>query len=74
MQHKYIRDILDRTKMTEAKPVNSPMTTTTFFSMNDGIASVDPEEFRKIIVLLQYLFITRPDIYLWDKQACTIHA
>lgn len=61
-QRKYIRDILVKTNMEGAKSANTPMTSTTSLSLFDGNASVDAEEYRKIIGSLQYVTITRSDI------------
>jgi len=61
-QQRYILDILKRTNMTEAKPVNSPMATSTSLSAYEGEAFDNPTLFRSTIGALQYLCITRPDI------------
>ncbi|MCH96975.1 hypothetical protein A2U01_0017967, partial [Trifolium medium] len=38
-QHKYIYDLLDRTKMADAKIVHSPMSTSTSLTQHDGASS-----------------------------------
>uniref|UniRef100_A0A2N9FGM0 Reverse transcriptase Ty1/copia-type domain-containing protein n=1 Tax=Fagus sylvatica TaxID=28930 RepID=A0A2N9FGM0_FAGSY len=61
-QKKYILDILTRTKMSEAKPVSSPMASSTHLSVLDGDPCDDPTLYRSTVGTLQYLSITRPDI------------
>jgi hypothetical protein len=61
-QKKYILDILTRTKMSEAKPVSSPMASSTHLSILDGDPCDDPTLYRSTVGALQYLSITRPDI------------
>uniref|UniRef100_A0A2N9H347 Reverse transcriptase Ty1/copia-type domain-containing protein n=1 Tax=Fagus sylvatica TaxID=28930 RepID=A0A2N9H347_FAGSY len=61
-QKKYILDILTRTKMSEAKPVSSPMASSTHLSVLDGDPCDDPTLYRSTVGALQYLSITRPDI------------
>jgi hypothetical protein len=48
--------------MVAAKPVSSPMSTTTSLSAFDGTTFDDPTLYRSTIGALQYLCITRPDI------------
>lgn len=73
-QSKYIREILQKTNMIGAKAASTPMTTYISLSLFDGSASVDAEEFRKIIGSLQYLLITRPDIsFAVNKLAQYMH-
>ncbi|GAB2297069.1 hypothetical protein Dimus_038454 [Dionaea muscipula] len=61
-QSKYIRDLLGRTKMEDAKPVTSPLGTSTALTLKDESAHVDATMYRSVIGALQYLSITRPDI------------
>lgn len=61
-QHRYILDILNRTKMNEAKPINSPMASSTHLSAFEGDLFANPTLFRSTVGALQYLCITRPDI------------
>ncbi|PNX93880.1 retrovirus-related Pol polyprotein from transposon TNT 1-94 [Trifolium pratense] len=69
-QHKYIRDLLDRTKMADAKIVHSPMSTSTSLTQHNGASSVNITEYRSMIGSLQYLSMTRPDIaYTVNKLA-----
>jgi hypothetical protein len=60
-QHRYIVDILRRTKMLEAKPINSPMASSTHHSAFEGDLFPNPTLFRSTVGASQYLCITRPD-------------
>jgi hypothetical protein len=61
-QQRYILDILKRTKMLEAKPVNSPMASSTHLSAFKGNLFNDPTLYRSTVGALQYSCITRLDI------------
>jgi hypothetical protein len=61
-QQRYIKDILSHTKMIEAKPVNTPMASSTNLSAYEGEQFPDYTLFRSTVGALQYLSITRPDI------------
>jgi len=73
-QHRYILDILSRTKMTKAKPINCPMAFSTHLSAHEGDLFYDPNLFRSTVGVLQYLCITRPDIsFCVNKLAQFMH-
>uniref|UniRef100_A0A2N9G8U7 Reverse transcriptase Ty1/copia-type domain-containing protein n=1 Tax=Fagus sylvatica TaxID=28930 RepID=A0A2N9G8U7_FAGSY len=61
-QQRYIMDLLNRTKMTDAKPVSTPMASSTNLSAFDGEPFPDHTLFRSTVGALQYLALTRPDI------------
>uniref|UniRef100_A0A2N9IRZ5 Reverse transcriptase Ty1/copia-type domain-containing protein n=1 Tax=Fagus sylvatica TaxID=28930 RepID=A0A2N9IRZ5_FAGSY len=61
-QKRYILDILTRTHMLEAKPVSSPMASSTSLSAHEGEPFPDQTLFRSTVGALQYLSLTRPDI------------
>uniref|UniRef100_A0A2N9EEM0 Reverse transcriptase Ty1/copia-type domain-containing protein n=1 Tax=Fagus sylvatica TaxID=28930 RepID=A0A2N9EEM0_FAGSY len=61
-QQQYITDILSRTKMLEAKPVSTPMASSTNLSAYEGEPFPDHTLFRSTVGALQYLSIIRPDI------------
>jgi hypothetical protein len=61
-QHRYIMDLLVRTKMSEAKPINTPMASTTSLSAFEGEPFPDHTLYRSTVGALQYLALTRPDI------------
>jgi Reverse transcriptase (RNA-dependent DNA polymerase) len=62
-QSKYIYSILDRAKMQGTKPNYTPMTTGKLLSKFNGAAFEDPHLFRSIVGALQYVTITRSDIF-----------
>ena len=72
-QQRYIMDILKCTKMVEAKPVTSPMATSTPLSTFEGDLFSDPTLYRSTVGALQYLCITRPDIsfFVNSHSSCT---
>jgi hypothetical protein len=73
-QHRYILDILSRTKMTEAKPINCPMASSTHLSAHEGDLFSDHTLFHSTVGTLQYLCITRPNIsFCVDKLAQFMH-
>jgi len=61
-QSKYIRDQLYRTKIAEAQPISSPMTSTFKFSKNGGNLFQDLTVNRSVVGALQYATLTRPKI------------
>ena len=61
-QHHCIMDLLIRTKMSEAKPINTPMASTTNLSTFEGEPFPDHTLYRSTVGALQYLALTRPDI------------
>jgi hypothetical protein len=61
-QQRYILDLLKRTKMIDAKPVSSPMASTTSLTAHEGESFSDVTLFRSTVGALQYLSLTRPDI------------
>lgn len=62
MQHRYILDLLTRTNMVEAKPVSTPMQTTSKLTLHDSSLLADATQYKLIVGSLQYLAFTRPDI------------
>jgi len=61
-QHKYIADLLERTKMTDAKVVLTPLSTSISLTKDDSSPNTDATFYRSTIGSLQYLSMTRPDI------------
>ena len=72
-QHRYIMDLLLRTKMSEAKPINTPMASTTNLSTFEGEPFPDHTFYRSTVGALQYLALTRPDI-AFTVNKLSIHA
>jgi hypothetical protein len=61
-QHRYIMDLLLRTKMSEAKPITTPMASTTSLSAFEGEPFTDHTLYRSTVGALQYLALTWPNI------------
>lgn len=61
-QHKYFCDVLEQAKMTGAKLVATPFSTSTKLIAHDGSSCPNVTAFRQLVGALQYLSITRPDI------------
>ena len=61
-QKRYIKDILTKTKMLEAKPITTPIASSTSLSAHEKEPFPDHTLFKSTIGALQYLSITRPDI------------
>src|ERR1044072_5404797 len=61
-QQKYIRDLLNKVKMLDCKPISTPMVSSLRLSKTQGIPFTDPSLYRSIVGALQYLTITRPEI------------
>lgn len=56
--------------MHEAKPVSSPMSSSTVLSKFGGTALSDPSTYRSIVGSLQYLSLTRPDLAFAFNKVC----
>ncbi|KAF5461242.1 hypothetical protein F2P56_021055 [Juglans regia] len=56
--------------MSEAKPVSSPMSTSTSLSKFDNTAFDDPHLYRSTVGALQYLSLMRPDISFAVNKVC----
>jgi len=61
-QGKYTKDVLKKFDMGKAKPLSTPMSTTTALDADEEVEAVDQKEYRSIIGSLLYLTATRPDI------------
>eukprot|EP00267_Zea_mays_P049213 XP_020401862.1 uncharacterized protein LOC109943343 [Zea mays] len=62
-QGKYTKDVLKKFDMGEAKPLSTPMSTTTALDADEDGEPVDQKEYRSMIGSLLYLTATRPDIH-----------
>ena len=61
-QRKYALDILEKTGMLECKPVDTPMDSNVKLVPGQEEPLRDPGRYRRLVVKLNYLTITRPDI------------
>ena len=62
-QTKYTKDLLKKFDMMDAKPLSTPMATTTILNPDEDCEAVDQREYRSMIGSLLYLTATRPDIH-----------
>jgi hypothetical protein len=69
-QRRYILDLLKRTKMLEAKPISSPMSSSSSLSAFVRDPMEDPLIYRSTVGSLQYLSLTRPDLAFAVNQVC----
>lgn len=69
-QHRYILDLLKKTNMIEAKPVTSPMASSSTLSAFPGDPMEDPSLYRSTIGSLQYLSLTCPDLSFAVNRVC----
>lgn len=61
-QRKYALDIISETGMLGAKPAEFPMEQNQRLALANGKLLDDPEQYRRLIVRLIYLGVTRPDL------------
>ncbi|KAK9038646.1 hypothetical protein V6N11_023503 [Hibiscus sabdariffa] len=74
-QRKYILELLERTKMTQAKLASTPLIVTSKLTKDEGSLIEDARGFRSIVGALLYLNHTRPDIaFAVNKVAQFMHA
>ncbi|GKV53384.1 hypothetical protein SLEP1_g59915, partial [Rubroshorea leprosula] len=73
-QAQYIRDLLDKFGMAEAKPISSPMAIAAL-QLHQGLKLSDPSSYRSLVGSLQYLNLTRPDItFAVNRLSQFLHA
>jgi hypothetical protein len=61
-QQRYILDLLQKSNMSEAKPIKTPMSTAHALSLLSGDPLTNPSPYRSLVGALQYLSLTRLDI------------
>ncbi|XP_011001643.1 PREDICTED: uncharacterized protein LOC105108864 [Populus euphratica] len=69
-QVKYVTDLLHRTKMVGAKPLSTPCSFGGKLSKFSGGPLSDSTKYRSMVGALQYLTLTRPDIFYSVNQFC----
>ncbi|KAJ9705826.1 hypothetical protein PVL29_003772 [Vitis rotundifolia] len=73
-QRKYIRDLLVKTTMDEAKAISTPMSSTETLLLHDGYLACDATEYRQVLGSLQYLSLTRPNVsFVVNKLSQYMH-
>jgi len=73
-QSKYIRDLLQKTKMAEAQPIYSPMTANCKLTKAGTDLFSDPSLYRSVVGALQYITVTRPELSYVVKKVCQFMA
>jgi hypothetical protein len=76
-QGRYAADILSRSGMAKAKPVDTPLSITEKLSIADGqrLGEEDSTRYRSLVGALQYLTLTRPDLSFAVNKVCQyLHA
>lgn len=61
-QENYAKDVLKKFKMSDCKPMNTPVECNIKLSKNDEGYLVDPTQYKSLVGSLRYLTCTRPDI------------
>jgi histone deacetylase 1/2 len=69
-QAKYIKELLSRAKMLNARPVYDPMLSSLRLSSVGAEEFEDPHLYRSIVGGLQYATVTRPDIAFSVNKVC----
>ncbi|KAI5343890.1 hypothetical protein L3X38_011766 [Prunus dulcis] len=62
-QNKYTVDLLKRSNLLDCKLISTPMTSKGTLSRTHGTLLADPTPYRQMVGALQYLTMTRPDIF-----------
>lgn len=71
---KYIRDLLDRVPMVDAKPISTPLATTEAFKLFDGSPPTDATFYRQTLGSLQYLSLTYSNVsFVINKLSQFMH-
>lgn len=69
-QSKYVLDLLNKIKMTDAKPYRSLCVLGTKMSKFDSEPFTNPTEYRQVVGALQYATLTQPNIAYYVNQLC----
>ncbi|GJY11383.1 putative RNA-directed DNA polymerase [Tanacetum coccineum] len=69
-QKQYILEILTKAGLSQSKPVFSPCSTTAPLTLGDSPIFGNPFWYRQVVVALQYLTLTRPDITFAVNKVC----
>ncbi|KAJ0857667.1 putative RNA-directed DNA polymerase [Helianthus annuus] len=69
-QRKYILDVIHRARLSQCKPVATPMATSHVLLPDDSAPFNDPSRYRKVVGALQYATLSRPDIAFAVNKVC----
>jgi histone deacetylase 1/2 len=76
-QERYAADVLSRSGMDKSKSVDTPLSPSEKLSLLDGdpLCEAEATKYRSVVGALQYLTLTRPDIYFAVNKVCQfLHA
>ena len=73
-QEKYIRELLNKARMVDCKPISTPFTTNAYLSLHDGQLLDDPMYYKSIIEALQYCTLTQLEISFALNNCQFLHA
>jgi hypothetical protein len=68
----YAADVLKRAHMSNCKSLSTPLTPSDKLMINDGAALGPPDstEYKSIVGALQYMTLTRPDVFYSVNKVC----
>ncbi|PKU83560.1 putative mitochondrial protein [Dendrobium catenatum] len=69
-QSSYARDLLTHARISDCKPISSPIPTKVLTSLDHILVPTEAKQFRHLVGSLQYLTITRPDIVYTVNKLC----
>ncbi|KAF5475228.1 hypothetical protein F2P56_007058 [Juglans regia] len=69
-QTRYVLSLLQKFGLDGAKPVSTPMASSTSLTANEGALLSDQTYYRRLVGSLQYLTLTRPDISYAVNNIC----
>lgn len=69
-QSKYIRDIMHRANMQDCKGIATPMLSNVKLSKHGSNILPDAHQYRSIVGALQYVTLTRPELYYSVNKLC----
>ena len=69
-QYKYLQNLFVKSQMTGCKPCKTPCSSSARLGKTDGLPLVDPTPYRSLVVALQYLTFTHPDITFVVNHIC----
>lgn len=69
-QTKYIKELLERSKMINANPLSTPMINDQHLSKNRGEAIFNDKRYRCLVGALQYVTLTKPDVSFSVHKVC----
>jgi hypothetical protein len=69
-QQQYALEILERANMVNCNPISTPVDTSSKLSSQNGKSVFDPSLYRSLAGALQYLTLTRPDLWYVVQQVC----